>query len=267
MMIEVSALTTVKNGESYILEMLNSVKDQVYKVHEHIVVDDGSTDATISILNKFKEENQSYNLVVILTEGIGRGKALNLGVSKAQTNWIAIIDADDLWHKMKLKTQFQVIGENKNIDVLGTATILFSKKEDLVEEVEINTELSISRPKKQFLYSNQISHTSVIIKKELCVYDENRKSQFDYELWLRLRKSGYVIGRLSSKLAFHRIHEKQQFESKMRNRYRIRSFKLKTYYSFLEFNIKAVLYNIFKLIFDLIFPRKIRLKIREKIKN
>jgi teichuronic acid biosynthesis glycosyltransferase TuaG len=266
-MTKISVLTTVKNGEPFILEMLNSVRNQMHVAFEHIVVDDGSMDNTFSVLKKFKEEFKTYNLVLIKTQGIGRGRALNLGVSKAQTDWIAIIDADDIWHKMKLKIQCQIIEEHKNIDVLGANTDLFSKSEELVENNEVNNDIIIKKLDKMLLYSNQISHSSVLIKKELCNYDENRKSQFDYELWLRLKKNGYVLARTKSVLSFHRIHEMQQFESKMKNIYRIRSFKLKVYYSFLELNIKAIFYNTFKLIFDLLFPRMIRLKIRVKIKN
>src|SRR5690554_7862010 len=78
----ISIITTVKNGSKYILETLESIKNQTYQEFEHIVVDDGSTDNTIQLLEDFQERNPNYKLFVFQPGNLGRGKALNFAVSK-----------------------------------------------------------------------------------------------------------------------------------------------------------------------------------------
>src|SRR5690606_2632797 len=193
----ISVITTVKNGQTYILETLESVKNQTFKKIEHIIVDDGSTDSTLSILKIFQKKNPEYKMIILEPGQIGRGKALNLAVSKSKGKWLAILDADDIWHPRKLELQNKIIEENK-IDVLATETKLFYNNNELMFDGEEDREgkLQINYYSlKDFLRSNVFSHSSVLIRKELCRYDENRKSQFDYDLWFRLMKERYVFAK------------------------------------------------------------------------
>src|SRR5690606_28477615 len=118
----ISIITTVKNGSKYILETLDSIKNQTYQEFEHIVVDDGSTDNTVQILEDFLERNPNYKLSVFQPGNLGRGKALNYAVSKANFDWVAIIDADDIWHPKKLEAQISILKINPDITVLATKT-------------------------------------------------------------------------------------------------------------------------------------------------
>src|SRR5690606_34648420 len=223
----ISVITTVKNGQTYILETLESVKNQTFKKFEHIIVDDGSTDSTLSILKIFQKKNPEYKMIILEPGQIGRGKALNLAVSKSNGKWIAIIDADDIWHPEKLAIQYRVIGEN-NVDVLATATNLFRdissiKKDEITVEEYTLSFYSIN----DLLKSNTLSHSSVLIRKDICKYNEGLKSQFDYELWLRLAKQKKKLSKVNLNLNNHRIHKNQSFESKMKKAYNWRAFKLK----------------------------------------
>jgi teichuronic acid biosynthesis glycosyltransferase TuaG len=260
----ISIITTVKNGEEHLLETLESVKAQTFKNFEHIVVDDGSTDKTVLLIKRFKEANSDYPLFIYEPGNLGRGKALNFAVSKAKGEWIAIIDADDIWHPQKLEIQWKCVLSNE-IDVLGTSGGLFSKTEELefhnINEVGNIQCFSIN----DLLKSNRLSHSSVLIKKEICEYDEKRKSQFDYELWLRLASVKLKLAKVNNTLNFHRIHENQSFEGKFGKQYRWLSFKLKNNYAFRQRKFLPIFYNTFKLFFDIFLPRKVRLKIRMTI--
>lgn len=261
----ISVITTARNAENFIEETLLSVSQQTYQNYEHIVIDDGSTDNTVAIIEKFQKQNSDNKINLIKYQGIGRGKALNLAVSKANGSWLAIIDADDLWHAEKLKIQFECVSNN-NIDVLATEGILFANTSEVIFEDSSEVADIQYFTVKDLLKSNRLSHSSVMIRKSICSYDEERKSQFDYELWLRVASQGKILAKINSTLNFHRIHNNQTFEGKMGKKYRWRSFKLKLNYSIKNKDFEAILYNTAKLAFDFILTRNFRLQIKNKLK-
>lgn len=259
----ISIITTVKNGSKYILETLDSVRNQSFTKFEHIIIDDGSTDNTIDIIKSYKEQYPNYDLRLFETGGLGRGKALNYAISQSKSDWIAIIDADDIWHPKKLEIQYKIVSDN-NIDVLATESGLFKDiKEISYSNFPHNNNSIVYYRLSDLLRRNRLSHSSVLIRKALCSYDEHRKSQFDYELWLRLAEEKRILAKSQVVLNFHRIHANQSFEGKMKKAYRWRSFKLKASKCISNKDIKSLVYNSLKLIFDLIFPRDIRFKIKE----
>src|SRR5699024_5738845 len=99
----ISIICTVRNGEKTISKTIDSILEQSYENWEFIIVDDGSTDKTIDILNEYKIKDKRIR--VVSTGIIGRGKALNKAVSKANGNYLCNIDADDLMHPEKLSIQ------------------------------------------------------------------------------------------------------------------------------------------------------------------
>ena len=265
---KVNIITTVKNGSDYILETLENIKLQTFKEFEHIIVDDGSTDDTVEKILKFKEENIDYTLHLFQPGALGRGKALNFAVSKANYDWIAIIDADDFWHPQKLEKQMELITKNPEIDLLSTQTKLCFDTFDQLTFDKITSSGSLKFFNLyDFLRTNHINHSSVLMRKKIALYDENRKSQFDLELWLRLAKNRKILTQSSLLLSYRRIHEQQSFEGKMKKVYRWRSYKLKMKYCLLYFNLYSLFYNTLKFGFDMIFSREIRFKIREILKK
>ena len=89
----ISVLMTVHNAEKYISNSVESILLQKYKNFELIIVDDLSTDNTVNILKKIKDERIKF---YPLREKLGRTKALNFALSKSNSNIIAIQDADDI---------------------------------------------------------------------------------------------------------------------------------------------------------------------------
>ncbi|MFD2872520.1 glycosyltransferase [Mucilaginibacter ximonensis] len=261
--IYISVITTIKNVDTLLAETLKSVFNQTYLNYEHIIVDDGSTDDSIAIIKDFQRHYPSNKIRLIQTSGIGRAAALNLGVKNASGAWVAIIDGDDLWHPEKLKIQADCI--NEDIDVLCTDAILFTSSAEInYKPIAAITFSDIKLEK--LLYANRISHSTVMLRKDICDYDPNRISQLDYDLWLRLAKQGKRLCKINEPLGFHRIHEAQSFESKQGKAYKWRSFKLKLHYGFITGNVAAIGYNLTKLAFDMLFPRKLRLTIRKIFK-
>jgi len=244
--------------------MLESVKNQTFQRFEHIIVDDGSTDRTLQILDRYKLENPDFNLSVFTPGHLGRGRALNFAVANADYDWIAIIDADDIWHPKKLEIQYDIVNRF-GIDVLATGSLLFSSSTEL-NFMDLKSCPDIDYYMlRDLLKTNMLSHSSVLIRKNLCFYDESRKSQFDYDLWLRLAEQRCILAKCLAPLNYHRIHSKQSFEAKMKKVYRWRAYKMKASTAWKNKEFFSLIYSTGKLLFDMLFPRKIRLKIKNKL--
>jgi glycosyltransferase involved in cell wall biosynthesis len=96
----VSCIVPVFNGERYIREALDSIFAQTYRPLEIIVADDGSTDRTSEIVATFKD-----TVLYLKQNNAGPATARNLGIRAASGDFIAFLDADDLWHREKLERQ------------------------------------------------------------------------------------------------------------------------------------------------------------------
>ena len=100
----VSVIIPAYNVAPYIAEALNSVLDQNWPCLEIIVVDDGSTDETGRILDRF-----SGRIISVFQENRGISAALNRGLEQATGEYLAFLDADDLWLPEKIRMQMDCI--------------------------------------------------------------------------------------------------------------------------------------------------------------
>ena len=112
----VSVIIPVYNGERYLGEAIESVLAQTYRPLEVIVVDDGSTDGSRSIAERYCR--QSPNEVrAILQENAGQGSAMNRGSRAARGAFHAYLDADDLWLEDKLQRQVEALLTHPDYDM------------------------------------------------------------------------------------------------------------------------------------------------------
>ena len=110
----ISIILCCYNSEKYLNETLNSIKIQTYTNYELIIVDDGSKDRTLEILEHFIKQNQTIKIKLIKQPNMGLPKARNVALINSSNEYIAIIDHDDLWVKNKLSEQVNHIKKNKD---------------------------------------------------------------------------------------------------------------------------------------------------------
>jgi glycosyltransferase involved in cell wall biosynthesis len=96
----VSVIIPVYNGERYLAEAVESVIRQTYRPLEIIVVDDGSSDGSAEVAERFGDA-----LRYLVQPNAGQGTALNLGITRANGEFYAFLDADDIWEPGKLEQQ------------------------------------------------------------------------------------------------------------------------------------------------------------------
>jgi glycosyltransferase involved in cell wall biosynthesis/MoaA/NifB/PqqE/SkfB family radical SAM enzyme len=124
---KVSVIIALYNYDKYIREAVESVKEQTHKDWEIIIVDDCSTDNSFSEAQKLQSEIGDRLKLIKNTTNRGVSYSRNLAMSKSTGEFIAFLDADDLWQPTKLERQLKVFDElGKNVDIVHTGAKIFS---------------------------------------------------------------------------------------------------------------------------------------------
>jgi glycosyltransferase involved in cell wall biosynthesis len=108
----VSIITPTFNSASYIAETIQSVQNQTYQNWEMIIVDDGSTDETVSIIQQIQKTEHRINLV-IQPKNVGPAITRNIGIELVQGKYLTFLDADDLWFPDFIQNSITTIQQTK----------------------------------------------------------------------------------------------------------------------------------------------------------
>ena len=116
-----SVVVPMYNCEKTIISSLESVINQsrVDLIDEIILVNDGSTDNTEIVVKDFLESHSEYNFIYITQSNQGASVARNNGIYCAKSEWIALLDSDDVWKFDKIEKQYEVINQINNCVFLG----------------------------------------------------------------------------------------------------------------------------------------------------
>jgi teichuronic acid biosynthesis glycosyltransferase TuaG len=204
----VSVIMPAYNAEKYIAEAIHSVTEQTYKAWELIVVDDGSTDNTASLIKEYAGKD---NRIRYIHQDNGRqGKARNNGLKQAGGEYIAFLDADDLWMPEKLSLQVDIMLTQK-VDLTFSDAYVFEDKP--VFEKKMNTTASYYQGEEaihKFLFFNHIPILTVLVSKaaidKVKGFSEIEGISEDYHLWIRLLIDGNSFLGIVSPLAHYRVH-------------------------------------------------------------
>ena len=203
----ITVLLCVFNGETWLRECIQSILDQTYKNLEFLIINDGSTDSSISIIREYAAIDE--RIKYISHKNIGLTRSLNLGLKEAKGEWIARIDCDDLACKERLEKQI-IYAKKLNLDLVGCQSYSINSNGKFEKFLSIPTEhkklcSNLKRQKKFF------KHSSVLFKKKLVLelggYREVMRRSQDYDLWLRISEIG-KIGCIKYIGAHIRLHSK-----------------------------------------------------------
>jgi teichuronic acid biosynthesis glycosyltransferase TuaG len=208
----VSTITPSYNAEGYIAEAIGSVLGQTHHDWELIVVDDGSTDGTASVVKEFSDEDPRVRY--LYRKNGGQAAARNTGIRAARGDLVAFLDADDLWLPERLEAQLAVM-EETGVDLVYTDGFIFSEdgSESVTERFHILPGAARGVEMFRTLFtSNRIGTLSVLVKRSALdavgLFDEDRAYQNceDYDLWLRLARRGASFYGMPEKLVRYRRH-------------------------------------------------------------
>ncbi len=202
----VSVVIPTHNAARFISETLESVCKQTYTNWEIIVIDDGSTDNTRTVLAPYMDRIRYY-----FQENSGTAAARNAGLQKARGEFVAFLDHDDIWLPEKLDLQVRALNAwpecalaftgGKILHESGTLgnSVMLKHLDGWIHEHRTPDPMvimgSLSR---EFFFKNQIcSASSVLIRRE-CVetvggFDERIAISDDYDLWLRISQRYPIV--------------------------------------------------------------------------
>jgi glycosyltransferase involved in cell wall biosynthesis len=188
-MAQISVVIPAYNAESTIIETIQSVQQQTFQDFEIIVIDDGSQDKTVELVQTIQNER----LQIFAYENGGVSVARNRGISHANSEFIAFLDADDLWTIDKLELQLTALKENPKAGVAYSWTSFM----DVDEQGKPLSFLPSSKYSfagnvyQNLLVSDFIHSGSNILIRRAAIesageFDPTLKSCEDWDYWLRL---------------------------------------------------------------------------------
>lgn len=190
----ISVVMSVYNSEKYLAEAIESILNQTFTDFEFIIINDGSTDSSLAIIESYMAKDE--RVVLISRENKGLPASLNEGIAIAKGKYIARMDADDISLPERFDSQFSYLEKNNNIDVLGTNAFQIDKNGRKKKRLFLFSKKFLLSTKDNHLKANLIFsscfiHPTVMIRKSTlnnfqALYDPGLKVSQDYELWCRL---------------------------------------------------------------------------------
>lgn len=194
----VSVITTVYNSEKYLKEALDSIMAQDYTAFEMIVVDDGSTDKSSTIIHTYPA------VKYIRKKNEGDGIAKNIGIKAARGDFIAFLDYDDVWPSYTIKEAVNYLHEHTEVDcVLGQQQFFLEEGRDFPEAIPVHLRHD---PHIGFGPGSLMTRKNAFTRFGLFDPQYSRCSS-DTEWFFRARDNGLKIGFLDKVLLHRRIHD------------------------------------------------------------
>ena len=197
----VSVVIPVYNGEKFIKGAVENVLNQNYPAIEIIIVDDGSTDNTASIIKNLTADVRYFH-----QENNGPSSARNRGIRDVSGKYVAFLDADDLWPENNLHLLVDQLENNSSVDVVRGYAQLFKNANDGMEY--------LGNPKESFPdYIGAALYRKSVFNK-VGLFDSFLKFGEDSDWYIRARELDINIKRLNEVTLFVRRHGKNMTEGK-----------------------------------------------------
>ncbi len=203
----ISVIIPTYNAAEYLPEAIESVLAQTFKDYELIVVDDGSTDGTESVVKKFGDRIRYFR-----QENRGPGAAKNLGIRNSRGPLLATLDADDKWVPHKLQAQYEYMKAHPEAGMVNANVSTFDEKGIVTYEVDGTLRKTYQGwVFDRLIIQNFIASGTVMFRKECLdkvgLFPENYMISEDWHLWLRIAKE-YPVGYINEPLGLYRWQEK-----------------------------------------------------------
>jgi glycosyltransferase involved in cell wall biosynthesis len=200
----VSVLMPVRNAAAYVASSVGSLLRQTLNDFELLVINDGSTDATLEIIRSFSDRRIR---VIGDHHNYGIAARLNEGLDSAAGRFIARMDADDIAAPRRLARQVDFLSANETVDLVGSAAAYIDVHGGLIGAPR-EYPLTDFEIKLRLLTSNCLLHPTVMFRRRGTDFRYSTEFQFaqDYELWLRLAEEK-TYANLPEVLLLQRRHD------------------------------------------------------------
>lgn len=201
----VSVLMTVYNGEKYLKDAVKSILSQSFTDFEFVIVDDGSSDRSLEVLQEFNDPR----IRLVLRDHQGLVPALNAGLATCVGKYVARMDADDVADPSRLNTQCAYLDNHNDTDfvcsdiyTIDAGGRVSGEQCDRYDNDKLRDGLLFRKKIKPVIHPTIMARRDVLVR--LGGYREFVSSE-DHDLWLRAVDS-HGFFRIPQKLLFYRIH-------------------------------------------------------------
>lgn len=211
---KVSVIIPTYQHAHFVGQAIQSVLAQTYKDYEIIVVDDGSSDNTSEVLAEFGDQ-----VTVIYQENRGLSAARNTGIRASKGEYVAFLDADDVWMPAKLEKQVPLFERNKRVGLICSDILFFDESGD-----RSSTAFETNRPQSGMIHSvifilSFMPMPTVMVRRscfdDVGYFDETLTSCEDHDMWLRISKK-WAVDFVNEPLAKYRDSANQMHNNPAR---------------------------------------------------
>jgi glycosyltransferase involved in cell wall biosynthesis len=182
---KVSIVIPTYNSAQFLDETLQSVFSQTFNDFEIIVIDDGSTDQTRKVLSKYDDRIRYF-----LQENGGPAKARNRGIRESLGEYIAFLDADDIWLPTKLEKQVSRFQQNPELGMVFTENSCFDQNGIYLTSLGKRKKLMRGDLVKNIFLHSGVATPTVMVRREVFnqigVFDEELYMSEDDNMWIRV---------------------------------------------------------------------------------
>ena len=194
----------VYNAAKYVGEAIQSILDQTFHDFEFIIINDGSTDNSLEIVQSFRDHRIK---ILNNSSNIGNYPSRNKGLRMAKGEYICVMDSDDVATKLRLERQYLYMDGHHEIGMAGSGFRYYGREQDIFRENDYE------KIKVILLRNNCFIHPTLIIRRDYLQkfnlwYDEKYYFSADYDLIARAARH-FRITNIPEVLLYYRIHEKQ----------------------------------------------------------
>jgi glycosyltransferase involved in cell wall biosynthesis len=201
---KVSVILPAYNAENWISLSIESILEQSFADFELLIIDDGSTDHTRSIVAGFSDTR------IRLLENernLGVAGTLNRGIGSAQGKYLARMDADDISMPLRLEKQVDFLDAHPDVSVVDTVMEYIDDAGQ--SQHEYNSDIiSMEAIRKALPRTNCLGHSSIMMRREsMAAYPYRKIVYEDYDCWLRMAHDGHLFAKIDEPLLKYRRHD------------------------------------------------------------
>lgn len=218
--VRVSVIIPCFNCAAYISSAIRSVLAQTYQSIEVLVVDDCSTDDTAAVVDALAASALCVRLIRSHENSGTPARPRNLGVQHARGEWVAFLDADDLWHPQKLELQMEVLRES-GLLMCSTSMLNFTDE----SRVDFSPITQAVLPTTKIHFKSQLMKymtptSSIVLRRDVALrhpFPEERKyrGREDFLCMLKVHESSEPSIKLLQPLLLYRQHDVQISRNKL----------------------------------------------------
>ena len=209
----VTILLPIYNDEKYIKFTIQSLLDQSFSDYKCLIGFNGTTDNSRDIVKSLIENDRRFS---INDFGDAKGKSLTLNklLDIVDTEFICLIDGDDIWKSDKLEKQINI---SSQFDIIGTLASYIDENNSSFFNLNL-LEDNVSIKRELFKGNNQIVNSSCFLKtscaREVGGWDHSVEGLEDFDFWVKLAKKNKIFFNVQDYLVYHRVHQNSNFNAK-----------------------------------------------------